>query len=77
MKVTLAEAEISDGRVVHVMQDTDAHVLQAFFVVVRRDEETVWSAIARGDASEPGHIDDALGAFSENVREHALASTPW
>lgn len=74
MKVSIAEAEIPDGKVVQVMQDTDAHHLQAFFVVIRGDHETVWSAIARGDVSDPGSIDDALSVFSRNVREYVLAS---
>ena len=78
MKVSVAEAEITEGRVVMLMQDTDAHYLQAFFVVIRKDHETVWSAISRqeiaGGGLDLGSIDDALPAFSEIVRESVLES---
>ena len=51
LKVSIAEAEISGGRVVVAMQDTKAHPSQAFFVVVRGDHESVWQAMARGDVA--------------------------
>ncbi len=74
MKVSVAEAEIREGRVVVLMRDTDAHHLQAFFVVVRGDHETVWSPIERGEAGDPGSIDDALAIFSEILREDVLST---
>ena len=71
MKVSIAEAEFSDG-VLMLMSARDRAPSSRYFTVVRGHDETVWQPIVRGEASECTDIDEALGLFRNLVRDREL-----